>query len=153
MTDQPLTRDWAATTFVVHENRTLLLFHRKLQKWLPPGGHIDPNELPDVAALREVLEETGLQVALLDAGEQHDTVRRLAQPLCILLETINDTHEHIDLIYVARVLEGELRFSPTESHGACWYDAEALGNPEVPPDVGDLGRQAIALVGRWEAAQ
>lgn len=153
MTDQPLTRDWAATTFVVHEGRTLLLLHRKLQKWLPPGGHIDPDELPDVAALREVMEETGLHVALLDAGEQHDTVRRLAQPLCILLETINDAHEHIDLIYVARVLEGEVRFAPAESHEARWYDAEALGSPEVPPDVADLGRQAIELVRRWEAAQ
>ncbi len=152
MSGNPQTRDWAATTFVVHEGRTLLLLHRKLHKWLPPGGHIDSHELPDVAALREVEEETGLRVALLDAGEQHETVRRLAQPLCILLETINDTHEHIDLIYVARVLEGEVRFSPSESHEARWYDAETLASAEVPTDVCHLGRQAIELVRRWEVA-
>jgi 8-oxo-dGTP pyrophosphatase MutT (NUDIX family) len=60
-----LTRDFTATTFVVHENRTLLLHHRKLAMWLPPGGHIDPHELPDQAALREVREESGLEVELL----------------------------------------------------------------------------------------
>lgn len=148
-----VTRDWAATTFVVQEGRTLLLLHRKLGMWLPPGGHIDPHELPDVAALREVEEETGLQVALLDAGALLGTVRRLAQPLCILLEAIEPGHEHIDLIYVARVVGGELRYAPNEAHAARWYDGPALSGSEVAQDVAELGRQAIALVGRWEAEQ
>ena len=147
------TRDWAATTFVVREGRTLLLLHRKLGKWLPPGGHIDPHELPDVAALREVKEETGLQVALLDAGEPLGSVRRLAQPLCILLEDIASDHQHIDLIYVARVLEGDVRHAPSESHEWRWYDVGELGGDEVAPDVRDLGRRAIELVERWEADQ
>src|SRR5687767_8768669 len=116
MADSAITRDWAATTFVVYEGRTLLLLHRKLGKWLPPGGHIDQHELPDVAALREVKEETGLDVALLDVGSPLGPVRRLAQPLCILQEQISPGHEHIDLIYVARVLEGEMRHAPEESH-------------------------------------
>ena len=147
------TRDWAATTFVVREGRTLLLLHRKLGKWLPPGGHIDPHELPDVAALREVEEETGLQVALLDAGEPLGSVRRLAQPLCILLEDIASDHQHIDLIYVARVLEGDVRHAPAESHEWRWYDVGELGGDEVAPDVRDLGRRAIELVERWEVDQ
>lgn len=151
MADSSITRDWAATTFVVHAGRTLLLLHRKLGKWLPPGGHIDPHELPDVAALREVEEETGLRVALLDAGEPLGPVRRLAQPLCILQETITPSHEHIDLIYVARVLDGQLQYSSQESHQARWYDVDELGGGEVPADVCELGRQALVLVERWEA--
>jgi ADP-ribose pyrophosphatase YjhB (NUDIX family) len=151
MVDMSVTRDWAATTFIVQQGRTLLLLHRKLGKWLPPGGHIEPHELPDVAALREVEEETGLQVALLDTGALLGTVRRLAQPLCILLESIGPDHEHIDLIYVARVVGGELRHAPGEAHAACWYDAVALGGDEISPDVAELGRQAIELVARWEA--
>lgn len=150
MSDTTLTRDWAATTFIVYEGRTLLLLHRKLGKWLPPGGHIDPHELPDLAALREVKEETGLEVALLDAGAPLGDVRRLAQPLCILQERIGPDHEHIDLIYVARVLDGELQHAPDESHAARWYDAAELGDPEIAADVRDLGRQAIALVAQWE---
>jgi ADP-ribose pyrophosphatase YjhB (NUDIX family) len=153
MVEESITRDWAATTFVVHEDRTLLLLHRKLGIWLPPGGHIDPHELPDIAALREVKEETGLQVALLDTGAPLGPVRRLAQPLCILQEYITPGHEHIDLIYVARVLEGEVQHDPAESHAARWYTAEELGGDEVSQDVCELGRQAIDLVARWEVGQ
>ena len=145
------TRDWAATTFVVHENKTLLLHHRKLDRWLPPGGHIEPDELPDVAALREVEEETGLKVALLDAGAPLGPVRRLAQPLCILLEIIAPDHEHIDLIYAARVVGGDVLHAPGEVHAWRWYTAAELDAPEVAEDVRVLGRCAIELVGMAEA--
>src|SRR5690349_4897796 len=84
----PVTRDFTATTFIVHEGRTLLLLHRKLGKWFPPGGHIDPHELPDQAAIREVREETELEIELLAQGSLLGTVRVLPQPQCILLETI-----------------------------------------------------------------
>ncbi len=150
MAENSITRDWAATTFVVHQGRTLLLMHRKLGKWLPPGGHIDPHELPDVAALREVKEETGLDVALIDAGEPLGPVRRLAQPICILQETISPDHEHIDLIYVARVREGEVQPAQREIQGWRWYDWDGLIAPEVPEDVRVLGRQALELVEAWE---
>ncbi len=42
-----------------------LIFHRKLKKWLPPGGHIDPNEMPSETAIREAFEETGLEIELI----------------------------------------------------------------------------------------
>ena len=44
-----LTREFTVAVFVVHDDRVLLHFHRKLSLWLPPGGHIEPNELPDEA--------------------------------------------------------------------------------------------------------
>src|SRR5579871_4695717 len=68
LTSPTLQRDFTVATFVVHESRVLLLMHQKLQMWLPPGGHIEPNELPDEAAVHEVLEETGIHVQL--AGER-----------------------------------------------------------------------------------
>ena len=54
------------------EGKILLHFHRKLGMWLPPGGHIEQGELPDNAAVREVLEETGLEVELV--GERREDV-------------------------------------------------------------------------------
>ena len=54
-----ITRDFTATTFVVSLNKTLLLWHQ-IASMLPPGGHIEPNELPEEAAIREVKEEPGL---------------------------------------------------------------------------------------------
>ncbi len=145
-----ITRDWAATTFVVDNGRTLLLHHRKLDKWLPPGGHIDPHELPDVAALREVEEETGLKVVLLDAGAPLGPVRRLAQPLCILLESIGPGHEHIDLIYAARVVAGDVSHAAREVQAWRWYTADELDAPEVAEDVRALGRRAIELISAVE---
>jgi hypothetical protein len=50
------------------EPRVLLHEHARLGRWLPPGGHIEPSELPDEAAVREVLEETSLTVELV--GDQ-----------------------------------------------------------------------------------
>lgn len=99
-----ITRDFTVATFVLHEGKVLLLWHRKLQMWLPPGGHIDPHELPDEAAVREVKEETGLDVVLLSQPSmpQMPGPLQLARPEGIQLEDISPGHQHIDLIYFAR---------------------------------------------------
>lgn len=83
----------------------LLHYHRKLGRWLPPGGHIEPGELPDDAAIREVLEETGVDARLV--GNQTIDARgpgiprQLCRPAGIQLEDIGPGHQHIDLIYYA----------------------------------------------------
>ena len=138
-----ISRDFTATTFVVHEGRTLLLHHRTLGMWLPPGGHIDPHELPDRAALREVREESGLEVELLDQGRMLGHVQVLPQPCCILLEDISPGHQHIDLIYFARMRGGSLAHAEREAHAARWCSWEELGDPEIAEDIRELGRRAI----------
>lgn len=147
-TNMPITRDFTATTFVVDDDRTLLLFHRKLRMWLPPGGHIDPNELPEVAAIREVREECGLEAELLMQGGMLGHVRVLPQPYCILLEDISPGHQHIDLIYFARVTGGELAHNEREAHTARWVAWEDLDTPEIAEDIRELGRRAIEA---WRA--
>jgi 8-oxo-dGTP pyrophosphatase MutT (NUDIX family) len=49
-----------SSAIVVGPRGTLLHRHKRLGLWLQPGGHIDPGEAPEDAALREVAEETGL---------------------------------------------------------------------------------------------
>src|SRR5919204_293822 len=114
-------RHFTVAVFVVHDDRVLLHFHRKLGKWLPPGGHIDPNELPDEAAVREVLEETGIHCELVaESGVAVESPRQLARPEGIQLESIAPGHEHIDLIYFARPIGGAIAESP-ECDNAGWY--------------------------------
>lgn len=98
-----ITRHFTATTFVVFQNRTVLHFHKSLKMWLPPGGHIDRDERPDHAALREVKEETGLDVTLVYDPPKiaSENAIELPPPRHILLENINPYHQHIDLIYFA----------------------------------------------------
>ena len=101
-----MTRDFAATTFVVEAGKTLLLWHQKLQAWLPPGGHLEPNELPESAAVREVREETGLEARILGARQMLGEVPVLIEPVCTLLEEIGPSHQHIDFIFFALVAGG-----------------------------------------------
>lgn len=138
-----ISRDFTATTFIVQDDCTLLLLHRKLGKWFPPGGHIDAHELPHEAAVREVYEETGFEVRLLSSAMQLGTVCVLPQPVCILLETITQDHQHIDLIYFAKVVGGILAPSARESCLARWFSWEQLGEPQIAEDIRVLGRQAI----------
>lgn len=145
----PITRDFTATTFVVDHDQTLLLLHRKLGKWFPPGGHIEPNELPDQAALREVREECGLVAELLAPGRPIGAIRMLPQPFCILLEDIGPGHQHIDLIYFARVVGGALAPAEREALAARWFGWDELGEPEIAEDIRELGRRAIEC---WRAA-
>lgn len=107
-----LRHDWTASVLVLHpDRRILLLLHGKLGVWLGPGGHVEPGEGPDEAALREVHEETGLAVELVGArdpalDDPHHGVACLVQPYVILKERIHDPadpHYHLDHIYCARL--------------------------------------------------
>ena len=51
-------RHFTTTVYLLHKEKVLLLFHPKLKKWLPPGGHIEMDESPPIAARRKVMEET-----------------------------------------------------------------------------------------------
>src|SRR5262245_62111816 len=95
-------RHFTVAVFVVHQKRVLLHYHRKLGKWLPPGGHIEDNELPDDAARREVLEESGVRVRLVGArGLVTDYLTQLVVPAGVQVEDIYPGHQHIDLVYFA----------------------------------------------------
>lgn len=55
-----------ATGMLIHEQKVLLIKHKKLGLWLCPGGHVDSGELPHQAAERETFEETGIKVKAVD---------------------------------------------------------------------------------------
>lgn len=136
-------REWTVAVFVVHAGKVLLLRHRKLNMWLPPGGHIEPGETPDEAALREVREETGLHVALVgDKALPVDAPKQLVRPRGIQLETIAPGHEHIDLVYMARVVGDTAPVSNHESTQLGWYGPEQLSKMDLTDEI----RQWTVLV-------
>lgn len=145
----PPTRDFTVATFVVHRGRVLLLFHRKLQLWLPPGGHVDANELPDEAAVREVWEETGIRCELVgERGVGVGYPRQLVRPAGVQLETIAADHEHVDLIYFARPLDGlAVPRGNGEGDGVGWYPVADLAKLGAPEDVQRWATRALQEIG------
>ena len=116
-------KHFTATTYVFHEGRVLLHKHPKLHKWLPPGGHVEPNETPPDAARREVKEETGLDITLLDQENikiYAYNAKSFERPFLCLLEEIpaspkQEAHYHMDMIYLGRVRDAaQLEAVPSE---------------------------------------
>ncbi len=145
-----ITRHFTATTFVVNQGKTLLHLHRSLKMWLPPGGHIDRDELPHLAALREVKEETGLDVELVhDIPAIHsENAQEVPGPRHLLLENINPFHQHIDMIYYAKARSFKVTPDAGESLELRWFTAEALEGEETENDIRLLGQEAIAVISK-----
>ena len=153
-----LTRHFTATTYVVNDGATLLHDHERLGMWLPPGGHVDRDELPHVAALREVREETGLDATLVAETDdiESDTVEPLPKPRHVQLADVNVhaggevSHQHVDLVFYAAAdsravspRSGEVPAGDWE-----WFTADQLAGDDdrLEPDVAEIGRRAIETV-------
>ncbi len=141
-----MTRDFTVAVFVVRQGQVLLHIHPKLGLVLPPGGHIEENELPDHAAIRETLEETGLQVALIGELAPHSHELNAPMPLIrprgIQLEQISLGHEHIDLIYFACPLEPNALLEPF-----FWADLEGLQRLAISLEVRQWCELALKELG------
>lgn len=98
--------DFTVETFAVYNDKVLLRKHDKYKKWLSVGGHIELDEDPNQAAVREVKEEVGLDVTLADdllPFKKHTPEEReLIPPKFLNRHRVNETHEHITLIYFAK---------------------------------------------------
>jgi 8-oxo-dGTP pyrophosphatase MutT (NUDIX family) len=149
-------RHFTVAVFVVHDGRVLLHYHRQLGKWLPPGGHLEDNELPDDAAVREVLEETGVRVRLIGGrGLPIESPRQLVIPAGIQVEDIYPGHQHIDLVYfavpdVADPTKLEIAPHLAANDQVGWHRPDALATLGATTEiqawaaraVGELGAQA-----------
>lgn len=120
--------------------RLLFIRHRKPPlegRWLPPGGHVDPGETPEEAALREVLEETGQTAELIDLSPQFPRrgshrAYRIASPLLVQVEDLGD-HRHLDFVYVAVAPKPtSLREEPGQP--VAWFDAVEAASEAVLED-------------------
>lgn len=141
-------RHFTVAVFVVNEGKVLLHFHRKLRMWLPPGGHIEKDELPDDAAVREVFEEAGIEVELV--GEKREDVsepRQLFRPAGIQLENIGPNHEHIDLIYFAEPKNSMIIREENDGDMTGWYGPEEWDDMDVNAEVRGWCERAIAALG------
>lgn len=134
--------DFTAEVFVVHDGRVLLRMHDKYGLWLSVGGHVELDEDPNEAAVREVREEVGLDVRLHDDlrpfEDDRPGHRELIPPKFMHRHRVDDTHEHVVLVFFARSETEEVvvpEAGDDRSEVWRWFtpaelDDEAYGVPE-----------------------
>ena len=126
--------DFTVSLFIVQDGKVLVIHHKKLGQWLPIGGHIELDEDPEQAALREAREESGLDIELI--GERPPTTgpgtRALIAPRFLDIHRISDTHEHIGMIYFARVKAGVTTLAREEHHAIRWCSDAELDQLQPP---------------------
>jgi 8-oxo-dGTP pyrophosphatase MutT (NUDIX family) len=127
--------------------KILLIHHRSLGRWLQPGGHYEPPDDLAGSALREAVEETGMQGLVIDPWHQAsglpvdiDSHRIPARPA-----RDEPEHWHHDIRYVVRAQEGSaIRPDLSEVQGAEWRELSSLEGiaPQALRNMRKLGLAA-----------
>lgn len=129
-------RQFCASIFVINpeDYKILLVKHRELKKWLQPGGHIEYNETPEEAALREVYEESGIKVKLI--GERFPREDDYIRPLGIQCNR-KDGYTQVDILYFGIPIGDTTPVvtNDTETISARWFSREELEELNVFEDI------------------
>jgi len=131
--------DFAVVAYIVHAGKVLLIKHKALGIWLPVGGHVELDEDPESAILREVREESGLEIELLGSRPSVPTPngRSLIPPVFMDIHDITPTHRHVGLVYLARATTDQVVLAEREHDDIRWFKAA---------DLDDLALNLLPLV-------
>jgi len=119
-------------------DKLLLVHHRRLDRWLLPGGHVEREDrTPEDSARREVLEETGAELSashgVLLNVDVHAIPPKKSEPL----------HLHHDLIWGFQALREDLVCSE-ESRAVVWCGLQEFDRYDLPLPI---RRAASRLIG------
>lgn len=139
-----------AYTFNNEFTKILMVKHRLLNLWLPPGGHVQSNEIILDTAKRELKEEAGIEATLLDFNNQRVFHRNtfdgksyveIYRPFAIIKELIPKTtkateHWHIDHIYIFQTNDVPLPCSSDSGVSeVSWVEIGNLDHYPTSPNV------------------
>ncbi len=130
--------------------RMVLVHHRKLGKWLQPGGHSEEETLPHETALREVQEETGLgSLRLFDLRTRSFASAKDPLPFDVDIHFIPDRakekgHFHFDVRYLFEA-DSTIISCSEESHEVRWFPLEEFIENSFEPSVSEAAVKILAL--------
>lgn len=138
--------DFISTVFIVFQNKVLLRLHEKYNIWTGAGGHIELDEDPNQAAIREVKEEVGLDIELVSDNfhtfpAYNHKYTDLIPPFAMNIHQIKDgPHHHIDLIFAA-ITESDKIILESPTDVVKWLSRQEIESA----DYLDLRRKQYAL--------
>jgi 8-oxo-dGTP pyrophosphatase MutT (NUDIX family) len=127
------------SAFVVSHDgeRAVLLFHRKLRRWLQPGGHADGDTNLAHVAWREATEETGIAGLLVDPDPVDLDVHEVDPPA-------EDAHLHLDVRFLVVAPVDAALAGNEESEAIRWVTRSELEALDVDPGLRRLAARAFA---------
>lgn len=140
---------WTASVYIVYANKVLLVFHKKLQSWLPIDGHIEPEEDTEEALIHEIRKECGLNVTLLSpplpSVPEITNVKFLPVPAYFDIHGIGGGRKHQNLVYFGTSSNTKAVLAPLEHDKLHWFTAEELDDPswKIWPSVKFYAKKAI----------
>ena len=140
--DKEITREFLSTVYVVDRGRVLLTWNRKVNKFVPLGGHVEKNELPSDCAIREAKEESGYDIELINPREMQYS--NMPQNLDIQIDIIKPDHHHINISYLGRISGGKILDKSDEGTELKWFLAQEIANhPEIFNNTKEKALKAI----------
>ncbi len=138
-----------AGCIIIKDGKMLMLKHKKIGVWLPPGGHMEENEFPYETAMRETFEETGLEVELLGKDNvpyNDESAHTVIEPFAMVYENVpyktQPMHIHFDMVYIARIKGGEISGN-NESEGIKWFSKSDIERLDTLPNVKAISIRAL----------
>jgi len=145
-------KDLVVAGYLIHDNKVLLIHHKKLGLWIPVGGHIEKDETPDDALLREFKEELNLDIEILNRNDVPmggNIVEQLAVPFYVNVHRVGD-HDHCCLFYVCRPKNPEkLTVNKSELKDFVWFSPDELKQKHVPDDVRNIAMKTFKFVNNY----
>lgn len=121
--------DHTVEVFIVCDGKVLLRMHDKHKIWLSVGGHIEPGEDVIEAAHREVREEVGLEIEIIDdqVRKFKDEGELLPCPRYLYTHMITETHRHTTFAYFARSKTTDIKQAESahEANAECRWCTQA----------------------------
>lgn len=145
-------KHFTASVYIVAKingvKKVLLHKHKKLNIWIPVGGHIEYGETQIDALIREVKEETNLDLILLTPKRKllkTSFITELPAPITILEENIPQyrnvkAHKHLDCIYVGKT-KNPKKIKMKEKFG--WFTLKGLNKLNIGKEVRYLSKKAL----------
>ena len=137
---------------IVYDNKVLFIHHKKQNRWLTIGGHVELNEDTDEAVFREVKEECGLEIELLNTKPDiiSEGTKILYTPSFMDIHEVGNNHKHIGLVYFARAKSGEFIHNKDEHNEIRWFSKEDMNNPEfdISPSIKFYAFEALVAVSK-----